>query len=199
MESTRPDRAERKFHLKALIVYASKTGATEDVARTMAKRIGKDCALYDCRKKVFTPVRPLMNEAAADLDLQAYDLVIIGTPMYMGKPIKEVARFCAEQEKVLACKKLAFFTLGIGTAQAAKDYLWMSLPGRLLATQPSHYHMGGEIRDERLNPLERLGMREYHKKAVEKPSIDLKEIVMACEAFTRYLETQQEALPCKGA
>ena len=199
MESTWPDRAERKFHLKALIVYASKTGATEDVARTMAKRIGKNCALYDCRRKVFTPVKPWMNEVAADLDLQAYDLVVIGTPMYMGKPMKEIAKFCAEQEGALARKKLAFFTLGIGTAQVDKDYLWKCLPGKLLATQPAHYHMGGEIREERLNPLERLAMREYNKKAAEKPSIDLKEIVMACEAFTRYLETEKEALPCKGA
>ncbi len=165
----------------------------------MAKRIGKNCALYDCRRKVFTPVRPWMNEGAADLNLQAYDLIVIGTPVYMGKPMKEIARFCAEQENVLACKKLAFFTLGVGTAQEGRDSLWKCLPGRLLATQPAHYHMGGEVREERLNPLERLAMREYNKKATVEPSIDLKEIVLACEAFTRYLETEQEELPCRGA
>lgn len=197
MESSRPGWAERKFHLKALIVYASKTGATEDVTRTMAKRIGINCALYDCRRKVFIPVRPWMNESAADLDLQAYDLVVLGTPMYMGKPMKEIARFCAEQEKVLSTKKLAFFTLGIGTAQADKDSLWKSLPTRLLATEPAHYHMGGEIREKRLNPLERLAMREYLKTAT--PSIDREAIVVASEAFTQYLETEQEALPCRGA
>ena len=138
-----------------------------------------------------------MNESAADLDLQAYDLVVLGTPMYMGKPMKEIVRFCAEQEKVLATKKLAFFTLGIGTVQADKDSLWKSLPTRLLATEPAHYHMGGEIREERLNPLERLAMRENLKTAT--PSIDREVIVLASEAFTRYLETEQEALPCRGA
>ena len=185
--------------MKALIVYASKTGATEDVARTMAKRIGKNCALYDCRRKVFTPVQPWRNEGVADLDLDDYDLIIIGTPMYTGKPMKEIAKFCAEHEIVLACKKLAFFTLGIGVARADKDDLWKSLPGRLLITQPTHTHMGGEIREERLNPFERLAIREYRKEAAGEPSIDREAIVMASEAFTRYLESEKEILPCRGA
>jgi flavodoxin len=69
--------------MKAAIVYWSKTGNTEKVARTI--REGLEAAGFEVEfKKV---------QEAEDLDFYAYDLVCVGFPSYHWHPPEPVDRF----------------------------------------------------------------------------------------------------------
>ena len=182
--------------MKMIIIYASKTGVTEDVAREMAKKLGGNCALYDCRNQLLTNAQPSMHATVPDLT--GYDLVILGTPMYMGKPMKEITRLLAEHEAALSRVSLAFFTCGMGTAQEDSGYLLKSLPASLREKNPAYYHMGGEIREDRLNPLERFAMRQAMKTTRSAPQIDHRAVSKACESLKTIEKTKWEASACNA-
>ena len=182
--------------MNMIIVYASKTGVTEDVAMEMAKKLGEDCALYDCRNQLLTHdqhgVQPNFS------DLTDYDLVILGTAMYMGRPIKEMTRFLAEHEAALSMVPLAFFTCGMGTAREDSGYLLKTLPASLREKNPAYFHMGGEIRENRLNPLERLAMRLAMKTVKNAPQVDHDAISTASETLITIAKAKREASACNA-
>ena len=66
--------------MKAAIVYWSKTGNTEQVARTIEQTLEQIGAEVDVRRA----------EAADDLDWFSYDLVCLGFPSYRWRPPKPV-------------------------------------------------------------------------------------------------------------
>ena len=142
---------------KVLIVYASKTGTTRDVAAALADRAG--AALYDCCAN--TLVEAGGGQLKQQPRLADYGVVVIGTAMYMGSPMKEVKRFIKAHGAELIHKPLMMFTCGVGTEEEDGAYLRKYLPE---GVQPRLYrHMGGEIRRERMSGFARMAMKEYEK------------------------------------
>ena len=151
---------------KVLIVYASKTGTTQDVAAVLAERTG--AALYDCRAN--TLVGADGRQVKQQPRLADYGVVVIGTAMYIGAPMKEAKRFMKAHNAELTQKPLMLFTCGVGTEEEDGAYLRKHLPE---GVQPRLYHhMGGEIRPERMSGFARMAMKEYEKKHGVRPSID---------------------------
>lgn len=151
---------------KVLIVYASKTGTTQDVATAMAEKTGT--VLYDCRTEIL--VEPDGNRSKQQPRLADYGVVVIGTAMYMGAPMKEAKRFLKEHKAALVQKRPIMFTCGVGTEEEDSAYLRKHLPE---GVQPRLYrHMGGEIRPERMSGFARMAMKEYEKQHGVRPSID---------------------------
>jgi menaquinone-dependent protoporphyrinogen IX oxidase len=163
----------------------------------IASKLSTDCALYDCRTRNLSGARPENPKAGSSLNFATYDVVVIGTAMYMGRPMKEVVKFCYKHAAALADKKLVFFTCGIGTAQEDEGYLWKHMPDALKAKSPAYYHMGGEIHGDRLNFFGRMAMQEYMKKHGESPCIDSNQVAEACEALNKSIRTEGDAIPCK--
>ncbi len=146
---------------KVLIAYATKTGTTADAAALLAKRLTKPFSLYDLSKK----------PRAAELDLRAYDIIVLGTGMYCGRPRRELAAFCRENEALLRGKKLFLFTCGIGSEQEEIGYLRKELPAGVMEHIVLYRHVGGEIRLDRLGALARFGLGQYLKHCEVKPAL----------------------------
>ncbi len=149
---------------KILLVYASKTGVTQDVAREMAQLLSIPKDIYNCRDELLDRGDlTQVNIKPRQLDWDAYDMIVIGTSMYIGSPLKEIKSFCKKYQEKLIQKKLIFFTCGIGTEPEDKAYLWKNLPKEVSQRVLLYHHLGGEIREDKLNGFMRFAFREYVK------------------------------------
>lgn len=155
---------------KALIVYASKTGTTKDAAAGLAGMLGMEVDRYDCRSRAMSGRG--LNGRKAEPPISQYDVVVLGTAMYMGAPMGAMKRFMTTRQKELCRKPLAYFTCGIGDEQGDGQYLRNHMP-ELLKKEPLLYrHLGGELRMDRMSAFARMAMKEYEKKCEVKPGIN---------------------------
>ena len=167
---------------KVLIVYASKTGTTKDVAAKLADRTG--AALYDCCANML--VEGQDGQVKQQPRLADYGVVLIGTAMYMGSPMKAAKRFIKAHSEEFAQKPPILFTCGVGTEEEDGEYLRKHLPEGM---QPRFYrHAGGEIRPEQMSSFGRMAMKEYEKQHGIIPSINWE----AVDALSRAIEESVE-------
>ncbi|MEN6342280.1 MAG: flavodoxin domain-containing protein [Methanospirillum sp.] len=101
-----------------LVAYASKNGATAEIAGWIGDALRRTGATVDVR-------------AANDvLTLEGFDAVVVGGPIYMGRVLKPVPSFFSRNRSALAAKPVALFlsgtSLGKGDPEADRK-------GRLLA------------------------------------------------------------------
>jgi flavodoxin len=127
--------------MKILVVYYSRTGTTKIVAEKLAKKLNADLeavvdqqnrqgmlnwiiAGFHAASKKTTQINQLQS------DLQNYDLVIIGTPIWVGSVTPAIRTFFNKNQE--AIKKSAFFTVSGGTdTQKCLDQL-----SELASTKP---------------------------------------------------------------
>ncbi|MDH6366841.1 MULTISPECIES: flavodoxin domain-containing protein [unclassified Breznakia] len=91
--------------MKTLVLYATKYGSTEEVAKTIADNCDAD----------------LVNIEDVDvLNLDRYTTVIFGSPLYVGKLRKDLIRFMRDKIHQLSNKSLHLF-VNRGTRTPAID------------------------------------------------------------------------------
>ena len=85
--------------MKALIVYGSNTGSTEEIAEATASKLsegGIEVDLVDLKKN--KPIRP-----------EGYDLVVVGSGIRMGKWTAEALNYLKDNEESLSLRTHAIF------------------------------------------------------------------------------------------
>ena len=173
---------------KALIIYASKTGTTQDAANSMAAALSPFCDTYDCCHQVLKTAKNTQETVnSRDLQLNDYEVVVLGTAMYMGKPMKEFKKFCNDHETELLKNKLILFTCGIGTKEEDKPYLWQHLPISITQHALLYSHLCGEIRKDRMSLLARVAMSGYVKEHGDATGINevlIEEIIQTIRKFS---------------
>jgi menaquinone-dependent protoporphyrinogen oxidase len=149
---------------RLLIVYASKTGTTKDVANSLSKAFPSFCDTYDCRAGIIGHDDCMQKSIESeDIMIQNYEVIILGTAMYMGKPIKEFIHFCNYHQNVLNKKKLILFTCGVATQEEDKKYFWQHMPDSITQEAKLYLHLGGEIREDQMGFFSRMAMKQYIK------------------------------------
>jgi menaquinone-dependent protoporphyrinogen oxidase len=83
-----------------LIVYGSQKGSTAEIATKMKEYLHEADFAVD-----------VMPASASKIDLAKYDLVIIGSGIYGGKPHKDIAPFIDNNRASLGQKKVAVFAV----------------------------------------------------------------------------------------
>ena len=78
--------------VKCLVVYGSKYGSTAEVAAAIADGLGADLA-----------------NAASQPDIRAYDVVVIGSPIYGGNYMQGVRDFVRSNKPLLSKRRVAAF------------------------------------------------------------------------------------------
>jgi menaquinone-dependent protoporphyrinogen oxidase len=89
--------------MKALIVYGTRGGATKQIADEMSKVLGGQG--YAVTVKDAGDTR--------DIDVSTFDLIIVGSSVWMGSWKKEAVTFVKKNANVLLSKKVALFSSGI--------------------------------------------------------------------------------------
>lgn len=151
---------------KALIIYASKTGTTEDAAYRLAAMLEPACDVYPCCKPRANHGNSSVHQIQSmdELHWEDYEVVVLGTAMYMGKPMKAFIDFCTKHEHTLQSKTLMLFTCGVGTQEEDQAYLSKHIPPAISERALQYRHLGGELREERMGFFARLAMKDYVKK-----------------------------------
>ena len=87
---------------KCLVVYGSKYGATHEVASAVAEGLGADLA-----------------EVGSNPEVQAYDLVVIGSPIYAGDYLDSVSCFVKANRSLFQQRKVAAFITAAADVEIA--------------------------------------------------------------------------------
>lgn len=131
--------------MRSLIIYDSKKGTTEDCAKTLAQALKGD-------------ILSLKNNVKIDWD--NYDLIIMGTPIYMGQPMKTLKKFCNTNSDLLKTKNIAFFICGGGNATEMTESFKKTMPTELINKAKIISHFGGELRVDRAHFLLKVMMKK---------------------------------------
>lgn len=178
---------------RLLIVYASKTGTAKDIAKGFAKTFESSCDLYDCKNQIITYSDMTQEKKAAkDIRVQDYEIVLSGSAMYIGKPLKEFIHFCKMHENELQKKKLILFTCGMETQEKEKEYLWNCLPEGITKSASLYLHLGGEIRLDKMGFFSRMAMKEFTKQQENIPAVNQTNIDEISKKITEYLSAKGE-------
>lgn len=131
-----------------VILYATKHGTTEKCAKLLEKKLSGKTVLINLKD-------------SRKIDLSAYDNVIIGGAIYMGKVQKEVTGFCKENSKLLLNKKLGIFICGMSD-DIEKEFT-ASYPKEILERAEAKECFGGEFIFENMSFFERFIIKKIAK------------------------------------
>ena len=108
---------------KVLVAYGTKYGATEGIAEKIGEVLG--------REGFEITVVPADKAGS----LEAYEAVVVGSGVYIGRWRKEAAQFLKTNEKTLADKKVWFFSSGpTGEGDPEKQMNGWTFPAGLKET-----------------------------------------------------------------
>ncbi|MCL1796520.1 MAG: flavodoxin domain-containing protein [Clostridia bacterium] len=161
--------------MKTLITYATKYGTTKKCAEKIAQNLPQGADLF-------------MIEKGVTVTLHAYDLVVIGTPIYMGRPLKAVKSFCKRHMDELLARRVALYMCCIQDQEkSVNDQFALAFPQALRKKALAMALLGGEVHPESLKWIDGLIMKavtsSQPKELRMKPVSSLSE-----ERFARFAE-----------
>ena len=146
--------------MKTAIIYSSKYGTTEKVARIIARKIEaeNDVTLI-----------PLADTPAPDIS--GYEKIILGTSIYAGKSRANMRKFCKKYGSVLNEKIIGLFVCGMQSAKKAEE-LRDAYPEKLHNIAKAEDYMGGEFLLEKMNFLVSQFVRRLEKTEISVSKLD---------------------------
>jgi len=136
--------------MSTVIVFASKYGFTKECAQKVADGLNGEVDIIDLG-------------STKQVDLSAYDRVIIGGSVYVGKIRKEVSVFCTENLDVLKEKNLGLFICGMQEESVLKQELADNFPQELIDEAKSKQYLGGMFNFDKAGFLDKAIMKKIGK------------------------------------
>lgn len=136
--------------MKTIILYASKYGATLEIAQRIAKKIG-GVVIHDLKQGNIP-------------DLAEFGCVIIGASVYAGMIRKEAKAFVSRNEEILLEKQLGLFLSGMGE-NGEKEFFEKNFSQNILQGAKATKLLGGIFDPGKANFIERLIMKVVTKQS----------------------------------
>ena len=152
--------------MKTAIIYASKYGTTEKIASLIAEKLKEtgEIELFSLKKEQ----KP---------DINGFDTVILGTPIYAGKALKKMKKFCKTNETFLLQKKTGLFVCGMEPNKEKQEQeLKVAYSETLLNKAHATGFLGGAFLFEKMNFVERMIIKKIAKTTTSVQRIDEKAI-----------------------
>ncbi len=151
--------------MQVLILYGSKTGTTEDCANRIMAALEaseniQNIAILNLDK------RPKIN-------LDDYDTIVIGSPIYMGQIRNSVKLFLGYNIEKLMTKKLHFFVCGLARGAEGVALFEKQVPTTLFRHAIQIEQLGGDVHIDRLGFFHKFIMKKVLAKS--KPELGLLE------------------------
>lgn len=145
---------------KIAIIYASKHGTTEKVAKLLAAKLEGDVSLISLKQ----------NE---NPDVKSFDIIILGTAIYAGTPQKVMTAFCQSNESKLLEKTIGLFICGmLPDTETRKKEIVDAYSEALRQHAKATAFLGGEFLFDKLNFFEKLIIKKVSKVTSSVSSID---------------------------
>ena len=160
---------------KIAIIYTSKYGATEKVAYSIAEKL---------KNRYETELISLKKNPNPNLD--RFECLILGTPIYAGQPSMKMKKFCDNNESVLLQKKIALYVCGMYPykdlqEKELKDAYTETLQEKAIAKE----FLGGEFNFEKMNLFERMIIKKITKTNKSVSKIDWDSIELFVEKIIK--------------
>lgn len=155
--------------MRTLILYSSKYGFTEHIAKILADHIEGDVVVDRCGKDY-------------SIDLTRFDNIIIGSSIYVGKPNTAVLDFCDSYQRLLMNKRIGFFVTGAQENEAL-DVLKKSFQENLVTRAKAIGYFGYELNFEKMRFLDRFMTQIVARKTESEIKILVEEIEAFADAF----------------
>lgn len=158
--------------MKIALVYLSRRGTTEEIARMIASQLEGHT------------VRLINLDEHPDPDLSDWPAVIIGGPIYIGELPEKLRSYCMANLEELKQKQLGLFVCGmIPDKQKQQEELSKAYPTALSRHARVLSFLGGAFKQERLNWFEKLIVLFIAKTRRSVQQIEHEEIAAFCKAF----------------
>lgn len=158
--------------MKTAIIFKTKHGTTEKVAYMLAKRLtetGDEVRVIDLAK-------------TRQPHLTAYEKIIVGGSIHVGRIQKEIRTFCDKHNALLKTRKLGLYICCMETDEKKRQKEFEdAFPADLKKLASAKGIMGGEFLLEKMNFIERLVVRKVAHTRESVHDIDLN----AVEKFLR--------------
>ena len=130
-----------------LVCYATRYGSTVDIARI----IGNELEAAGCHVSV-SPVAEVNDPGA-------YDAIVIGSPLYMGKWLTEARDFVSRFRFLLKERPVAVFSVGYSLKDRTRDHLKSGEDAldsiRIFINPVSAGFFPGKVDPDQLSPADR--------------------------------------------
>ncbi len=131
--------------MKTLIAYATRYGTTEECAHYLAERLPGEVEARDIRRK---------RERA-----EGFDAIVVAGPIYAGRVMRAVERFCEVNREALLRAKVGLFICCLYSGERAQAELEAAFPPWLTAHARIRKVVGGAIELKRLTLPDRFLVR----------------------------------------
>ena len=132
--------------MKTLIVYASKHGTTEYIAKMLQQEITNTVDVVNLKKE-------------KHVDLAPYDRIIVGGSIHAGMLQKKVRKFCEDNSVELLKKQIGLYQCCMHEKEAEAQFE-TNYPEILRKHSCSTKIMGGEFRFEQMNFIEKAMVKK---------------------------------------
>lgn len=154
--------------MKTLILYATKYGATAEIAQRIKTRLDES-VLHDLKQDNIP-------------DISEFDCVIIGSSLYAGAIRKEAKTFLVNHERDLLDKSVGLFLSGLDT-ETSQEFFAKNFPQELLTAAKATCFAGGVYDPKKVGWFGRFLMKAATKLVVYTDKIDDSEIERFSEAM----------------
>jgi menaquinone-dependent protoporphyrinogen oxidase len=152
--------------MKTAIIYASKHGTTEEIASLISEKL-----------KETNDVELLSLKKNANPDVSNFEMIILGTPIYMGQASGKMKTFCKANETILRQKKTGLFVCGMEPhKEKQKQELKNAYPEVLLKNAKATKFLSGAFLFEQMNLFERMIIQQIAKTKTSVHRIDWEEV-----------------------
>jgi len=136
--------------MKTVILYATKHGASAEIARRISEEI-RNSIIHNLKQECMPPI-------------SEFDCVIVGSSVYAGAFRKEAKTFFAQNADILKEKRLGLFLSGMSGNDGAEVFS-ANVPEDVLKAAKARCALGGIFDPKKSNLFERLIMRVVTKKS----------------------------------
>ena len=154
--------------MKTIILYASKYGAAEEIAKRLATKI-ENSIIYDLKQDDV----PQLND---------YDCVIVGSSVYAGAFRKEAKSYLTQNADDLCKKKLGLFICAM-SENNDEEVLKANVPEAVIQAAIAKSSLGGAFDPKKANFIERLIMKIVTKQSGHVDKIDDEKIAKFAESM----------------
>jgi len=149
--------------MKTAIIYATKHGTTEKVAHLIAEKLKENAEveLFSLKKNT-------------NPDINGFETVILGAPIYAGQASNKMKTFCKANEAVLLQKRVGLFVCGMEPSKEKQEQeLTGAYPEVLFKKAQATSFLGGAFIFEKMNFFERVIIKKVAKTTTSIQRIDL--------------------------
>ena len=143
--------------MKTLILYSTTYGYAEEIANALANQYGEAVVQNIQKNKT--------------VDLSAYDHVVLGGSVYMGKIHKDLSTFALDHENELLNKKLGLFICCLFGDKFIEE-MQANFPAKLIEHAYVTENFGGKLQVEKMSFLHKTIMKMVAKSSQGKGPIE---------------------------